>query len=154
MFRITPAILVAFFLLAFSFAASSQTVTGSIRNGTVRRGVAARASVVLSLPKELHVNSNRPGSEYLIPTVVRLSAKGVKLGGVSYPRAHDRKFQFSEKPLNVYEGTVVFPFRVTVPGNYRGNSITVNATIEYQACTEELCYQPRKEVVRITARVR
>jgi hypothetical protein len=142
------------FIAFAGVAAIGQSVTGSFANGTVKRGSIARGNIVLTLPKELHVNSNRPGSEFLIPTVVRISGRGIKAGRVIYPRGHDRRFQFTTKILNVYEGTTVFPFRVTVPGNYRGRSISVNATIEFQACTEELCYPPRKETIKITARVR
>jgi DsbC/DsbD-like thiol-disulfide interchange protein len=142
-------------VFVFHYSNSAQTVTGSISKGAVKRGVTARGSIVLSLPNELHVNSNRPGSEYLIPTEINLSSKrGVRVGRVKYPRGHDRKFQFTTKILNVYEGRTVFPFTVTVPTNYRGRSITVRANVEFQACTDEVCYPPRKEVVTMTARVR
>ncbi|MEP6788443.1 MAG: hypothetical protein ABJB40_08430 [Acidobacteriota bacterium] len=77
-------------------SANSQSVTGSIGKGTVTRGAATRATVVLILPGGLHANSNHPGSEYAIPTTVRASGSGVKVGAVSYPRGHDRKVQFSE----------------------------------------------------------
>lgn len=138
----------------FSFAASSQTVKGSIGNGTAKRGISTRGSVVLEIPHGLHVNSNRPNNEYLIPTVVRLTGSGVKITKVIYPRGKDRKFNFSEKTLNVYEGTIVFPFTVTVPKSFRGKNIKVNATVEFQACTEEVCYPQRSEKVSITAAVR
>ena len=141
-------------LAAFAAIAAAQTVSGSIANRTVRRGTTARGYVSLEIPRERHVNSNRPGSEYLIPTVVKLSANGVKLGRVAYPRGHDRKFQFTTKTLNVYEGTVRFPFRLTVPSNFRGRSVTVKAKVDFQACTDEVCYPPQTETVSITARIR
>jgi DsbC/DsbD-like thiol-disulfide interchange protein len=141
-------------LTASVVTANSQTVSGSIANGSVRRGTTARGFVEMQIPSERHVNSNRPGSEYLIPTVVKLSAKGVRVGRVVYPRGLDKNFQFTTKTLNVYEGTVRFPFRVTIPRNYRGRYITVNATVDFQACTDEVCYAPRKEDLKITARVR
>src|SRR5687767_8050437 len=140
-----------FVLAATGVSAGAQTVGGSIGNGVVRRGTTVPGAVVLTLPKELHVNSNRPGSEYLIPTVVRVTGKGIRLTRIRYPRGHDRKFQFSEKPLNVYEGTVRFPFRVTVPRGYRRRSVAVRAVVDFQACTEEVCYAPRKESITITA---
>jgi DsbC/DsbD-like thiol-disulfide interchange protein len=133
---------------------SSQTVTGSIGNGTVKRGTTARGTVVLEIPKELHVNSNKPNSEYAIETTVKLNGSGVKVGPISYPRGTDRKFQFKDEPINVYEGTVFFPFTVTVPKTYRGNTVTVKGVVRYQACTEEVCYAPKNTVVTLTARVR
>jgi DsbC/DsbD-like thiol-disulfide interchange protein len=141
-------------LSASALVASSQTVSGSIGKGTIRRGTTVRGVVEMQIPSERHVNSNRPGSEYLIPTVVKLSGRGVRVGRVTYPRGLDKNFQFTTKTLNVYEGTVRFPFRVTVPRNYRGRFVTVNATVDFQACTDEVCYAPRKEQFKITARVR
>jgi hypothetical protein len=132
---------------------NAQSVSGSIGKGTVTRGSAARATVVLSLPGGLHANSNRPGSEYAIPTTIRASASGAKIGAVSYPRGRNRKFQFSENTINVYEGRTAFNFNVTVPANYRGNSIRVNAIVRYQACTNEVCYPPTSKSVTLTARV-
>ncbi len=133
---------------------NAQTVTGSIGNGSVQRGRAVQASVVLNIPGELHVNSNRPNSEYAIPTTVRLTATGARTGAVRYPRGINRKFQFSESPINVYEGRVTFPFTVTVPANFRGQTIKVRAVVKYQACTNEICYPPRSKEVTLTARVR
>lgn len=134
--------------------ASSQTVSGSIGNGSVSRGATARGSVVLNIPGGLHVNSNRPASEYAIPTTVRLTAAGVKVGKPTFPRGVNRKFQFSENLINVYEGTVRFPFTVNVPAAFKGDTVRVRAVVRYQACTDEVCYPPRTKEVTLTARVR
>ncbi len=134
--------------------AAAQTVSGSIGNGTAAKGAATRGAIVLSIPGNLHVNSSRPSTEYLIPTSVRLSGRGVRVSGVTYPRGVNRKFQFSESPLNVYEGTVRFPFTVTVPANFRGSTIAVTAVVRYQACTDEVCYPPKSRTITLNARVR
>ena len=134
--------------------ASAQTVSGSIGNGSVARGSSARGSVVLSIPGGLHVNSSRPASEYAIPTTVRLSGSGVKVSGPTFPRGVNRKFQFSENVINVYEGTVRFPFTVNVPAGFKGDTVRVRAVVKYQACTDEVCYPPRSKDVMLTARVR
>ena len=134
--------------------ASAQTVSGSIGNGSVARGSSARGSVVLSIPGGLHVNSSRPASEYAIPTTVRLSGSGIKVSGPTFPRGVNRKFQFSENVINVYEGTVRFPFTVNVPAGFKGDTVRVRAVVKYQACTDEVCYPPRSKEVTLTARVR
>ncbi len=143
-----------FVLLGGVAAANGQTVNGSIAKGTVTRGAAARGTVVLSIPGGLHVNSNRPNNQYQIPTNVRVSGSGVRVSAVRYPRGKDRKFQFSENTINVYEGTVSFPFTVTVPAGFKGNTVRVRAVVRYQACTEEVCYPPKNKEVTLTARVR
>ena len=147
-------------IIAFAFVAnvtdaSGQTVSGSIGNGTVGKGTAARGTIVLSIPGNLHVNSSKPNSEYLIPTSIRVTGgSGARVGRVTYPRGVNRKFQFSQTPLNVYEGTVRFPFTVTVPANFKGNTISVRAVVRYQACTDEVCYPPKSREITLTARVR
>ena len=142
-------------VLAFSFAAANaQTVTGSIGKGKVERGKRVRGTVVLSIPGGLHVNSSRPASEYAIPTVVRLSgASGVRVTGLMYPKGKNRKFQFSENSINVYEGRVSFPFTVTVPASFKGKTIRVTASVRYQACTDEVCYPPKTKNITLTAAV-
>ena len=144
-----------FSLGLFFFAApttNAQTVSGSI--GTVARGGSVKGTVSLSIPGGLHVNSNRPNSQYAIPTSIRVSAVGAKTGAVTYPRGRNRKFQFSEDTLNVYEGTVSFSFNLTVPASFKGNTVKVRAVVRYQACTDEVCYPPRSKEVTLTARVR
>jgi len=143
----------ALFSCGAAFTMNAQSVSGSIANGTVTRGKAARATVVLSLPGGLHANSNRPGSQYAIPTTVRASAKGVRIGAVTYPRGRNRKFSFSEDTINVYEGRPSFGFNVTVPDNYKGNTVKVNVAVRYQACNDEVCYPPKTKNVTLTARI-
>lgn len=147
-------IIAAIFILFGTGGADGQTVSGSIGKGSVARGSAARGTIVLSIPGGLHVNSNRPNNEYQIPTSVRLTGSGVRVSAVRYPRGRDRKFQFSENTINVYEGRVSFPFTVTVPAGFKGNTVRVRAVVRYQACTEEVCYAPKNKEVTLTARVR
>ncbi len=139
--------------IAFAVQASSQTVSGSISNGKVSKGQTARGSIVLNIPKGLHVNSYKPDSEYAIPTRVSVSGSGVNAFGVTYPPGKKRKFSFSDTAISVYEGRVYFGFKVTVPKNYRGKTVRVKASIRYQACTDEVCYAPKTKTVWITARV-
>jgi len=147
---------ISFCVLIFatgSINSQAQTVSGSIVNETARRGASTSGVIVLDIPNELHVNSNQPKSEYAIPTTVRISGKGVKLSPVTFPPGENRKFQFSENPINVYEGTVFFWYTVTVPKGYKGDSISIKAVVRYQACTNEVCYPPKNKEVTITARV-
>lgn len=143
--------------LAFIFLAvgvnetNAQTVSGSI--GSVKRGGSTKGTIVMGIPGGLHVNSSRPNSEYAIPTVVRISAVGAKVGGVSYPRGKNRKFAFSEDTLNVYENRASFGFNLTVPANFKGNVVKVRAVVRYQACTDEVCYPPKSKEVTLTAKV-
>lgn len=138
-----------------ALSVSAQSISGSIGNGTIEKGKATRGTVTMSIPGGLHVNSNRPNSEYAIPTTVRVSGiGGVRVSGVTYPRGKNRKFTFSENAINVYEGRVSFPFTVTVPATFRGTTVRVTASVRSQACTDEVCYAPKTKTVTFTAKVK
>lgn len=142
-------------MTAGAFAAAAQSFTGSVDKGVAERGKTATGRIVMSIPDGLHVNSNRPSSPYAIATSARVTATGgARAGAVAYPRGKNRKFQFSEESINVYEGQVTFKFPVRVPANFRGPTVSVRATIRYQACTDEVCYPPRSKTITINARVR
>ena len=143
------------FLAGNVSSVNAQSISGSIGKGAISRGTTVRAYVVLNIPGNLHINANRPGSEYSIPTTVKLSSSGgVKIGAVSYPRGKRRSFSFSDGSIYVYEGRTVLAFNVTVPKNFRGNSVKINATVRTQACTNEVCYPPKNQDVTLTAKVR
>jgi DsbC/DsbD-like thiol-disulfide interchange protein len=139
------------FLAGNSVETNAQTINGSI--GTVKRGGAVKGTIVMNIPNGLHVNSSRPNTEYAIPTSVNLSAPGVKVGTVMYPRGANRKFEFSDDTLNVYENRAVFNFNVAVPANYKGNTVKIRAVVRYQACTDQVCYPPKNKEITLTARV-
>ena len=143
-----------FVFAAAAFSANAQSVSGSISGGAVEKGKSARGTVTLNIPGGLHVNSSRPGSKYAIATGVRVSSPGAKVSGLTYPRGRNRKFTFSENSINVYEGRVSFPFTISVPAGFRGNSIRVTASVRYQACTDEVCYAPTSKTAAFTARVK
>ncbi len=140
------------FIAGISTEINAQTINGSI--GTIKRGGAAKATIVMDIPGGLHVNSYRPGSEYAIPTVIKASASGAKVGSVAYPRGKNRKLSFSEDTINVYEGRAVFTFNVTVPAKFKGSVVKIPVTVRYQACTDEVCYPPKNKEITLTARVR
>lgn len=146
---------VAIFVLFAAFTqAKGQRVSGSLEKRTVTPGSTLRGKITLDIPEGFHVNSHRPNSEYAIPTSVKLRAEGLTIGKIVYPRGKNRKFQFSESELNVYEGRIAVPFEVRVPVSFRRKRVTLVATVRYQACTEEVCYAPRNKTVVMTATVR
>ena len=148
-----PLLAIAFLIFTgMTVQLSAQTVSGSIASAA--RGGQARGSVVLTIPGALHVNSNRPASEYAIPTTVRLTGSGVKVSGARYPRGTNRKFQFSENLINVYEGRAAFPFTVSIPANFRGNTVRVRAVIRYQSLHGGgFCYPPKTVEVTLTGKI-
>jgi len=148
------AILSFVFVFAFGTFAKAQTVGISGSIGAVKRGGSTRGTIIMNVPGGLHANSNRPGTEYAIPTVVKVSATGARVSGVSYPRGKTRKFGFSDEAINVYEGRNNFGFNLTVPAKFKGNTVKVRATVRYQTCNDEVCYPPKTQEITLTAQVK
>jgi hypothetical protein len=149
------------FILAFIFGvgslqASAQNISinGEVGNGRLEKGKPAVVSVILDIPGELHINSNRPSKAGLIATRLRVTAPGLKIGAISYPRGTMRKFGFSDTPLSVYEGRTVIRFNVTVPPTFKGNAAKIRAVVDYQSCTNEVCYPPRSGDITLSASIR
>jgi hypothetical protein len=109
----------------------------------VQRGRTVQAAVVMEIPRDFHVNSNKPLGKYVRPTSLKISAvSGIKIGPVSYPRGVTRKFSFSEEQLSVYEGRVVMRFNVTIPPGFQMGVTQITARVLYQSCSNEVCFQP------------
>lgn len=134
----------------YSQSAADVNVSGSIAPDKVKKGRVVRASVVMDIPKGLHVQSNKPLDKYLIATKLDVETpSGMKVGPVSYPRAVMRNLKFSKGAVAVYEGRATLRFNVTVPANYSGSSGEIKGKLRFQACNDEACFPPVTREVKM-----
>ncbi len=121
--------------------------------------IPAGKSASLELPFRVtlgyHINSNKPSSELLLPTVLSVSPPtDILIAKLAYPAGEDRSFPFSPtEKLNVYTGDFAVTGLVRVaqkapPGTYR-----VRATLKYQACDDRACYPPGQLPVAFDVKV-
>ncbi|HZR84806.1 MAG TPA: cytochrome c biogenesis protein CcdA [Candidatus Binatia bacterium] len=109
--------------------------------GTVERrasgGIELAARVEIA--PGFHINANRPDADFLIPTVLTVTAPGAQFDAPSYPDPVAKAFAFSEgKKLLVYDGAIDIRARsASVPTG------PIRAALRYQACDEERCLAPR-----------
>ena len=143
-------------LTVFSFLANAQNiaVNSSINNSSVKRGATGKGSIILLIPRELHINSNKPTSEFMIPTIVKLNSSEVTNLKIFYPKGKDKKFDFSEEKINVYEKKTIIPFTFSVPQLTKSKTINIRAVVGYQACTNEVCYPPQKKEITLIFRIK
>jgi thiol:disulfide interchange protein DsbD len=134
----------------YAQSASDVNVNGSIAPDKIKKGRLARATVVVDIPKGLHVQSNKPLDKFLIPTKLDVETpSGMKAGPVSYPRALMRNLKFSKGAVAVFEGRAVLRFNVTVPANYNGSSGEIKGKLRFQACNDESCFPPVTREVKM-----
>ena len=142
-------------LSAQALAQSSSSVV-KVRPGAsgykLKQGTAAKLEVVLDIDGGYHINSNRPNDRNLVATALKFDKMpGLVLTPVVYPKAKMQKFEFSEKPLSVFEGNVVLRFTARALPNAGTNALKGKLTI--QACNDQLCLRPQTVDVSIPVEV-
>jgi hypothetical protein len=112
---------------------------------TIAKGKPTPVKLQFRVASGFHINSNKPNSELLVPTVLSLNPPtDIVIGKISYPAGVDANFAFApSETLNVYAGkfevtALVTAAKVATPGKYR-----VHASLKYQACDNRACYPPK-----------
>jgi hypothetical protein len=122
---------------------------------TAVQGKPSTLSLSFNVAKGFHVNSNRPKSEFLIPTALKIDATtDIVIGKTVYPDGQDMSFAFApDEKLNVYTGNfnidvVVHPLHSVQPGKY-----AVRGSLRYQACDNTACYPPKNLPVMFDVKI-
>lgn len=112
-------------------------------------------SLSFNVANGYHINSNRPKSEFLIPTALKIEATtDIVIGKTIYPDGQDMSFAFApDEKLNVYTGdfkvdVVVHPMHSVQPGKY-----IVRGSLKYQACDNKACYPPKNLPVSFDVKI-
>ncbi len=158
-----------FLLLAFAGTACAQSsgqltsanvpaqrvTTAPVGPVTVTAGSSAQVELPFRVTPGYHINSNKPKSELLVPTVLSVNPPtDIAVGKVTYPTGEDHSFPFAPKEsLNVYTGdftltALVRAARTSAPGRYR-----VKGALKYQACDDRACYPPNQVPVAFDVKV-
>lgn len=116
-----------------------------------RLAAGSRQTVVveMTIGAGWHVNSHTPSDKFLIPTDAEMAATGGTLSPVRYPKGVEKRFSFSETPVEVYEGTVRFEADLDLPSGASGEA-SVRGILTYQACNDQQCYAPAKVPLEAT----
>jgi thiol:disulfide interchange protein DsbD len=89
-----------------------------------------------------HINSNKPYEDFLIPTKLVIQNKNFNIEKVSYPKAHDLKLGFSDKPLSVWQDNILIGSLVKVKEDLSPGTYPVEVKLNYQACNNATCLPP------------
>ena len=101
----------------------------------------------------LHVNSNEPLEDFLIPTVLTVEPPaGITVEALAWPEPVMLEQQGADKPLAVYEETFAIGVALAIDPEVAPGDYDVPASLRYQACDERMCYIPATE--RFAFRVR
>ena len=110
---------------------------------TIAAGGSATVKLHLVIQNGWHVNANPPALEYNIPTTVTLTpASGLTAGRPHYPAGKQEKFEFESTPMLVYDGSIEVP--VPLSAAMTATSGTLQGTVEFQSCNNQVCMPPAK----------
>ncbi len=121
----------------------------------VRKGDTFKVGFQARIDHEWHINSNKPSEDFLIPTEVRFeNVPGLEFLEPNYPEGKLIKFEFSEKPLSVYEDEIMIWANVQAAEKFSSGDIKITGQFSYQACNNTSCLAPTKisfEIIVIIA---
>jgi thiol:disulfide interchange protein DsbD len=149
-------------LIAGCFAApvAAQTSSKVVKVKTeedvykVKPGSPFQIAVVIEIDKGYHINSNRPAEDFLIATSLKVEPlPGLRTNAVRYPKAKLAKFEFSEKPMSVYEDRAVLRLTARALPTLAVGKHTIKAKLTVQACNDQACLRPETVNVSIPLEV-
>ena len=125
--------------------AQTQEVTATVEEARLDAGGAGEASVRLDIAQGFHVHANPASDRFYVATEVRAEPQeGLTPGKPVYPRSVSKKFSFSDKPLAVYEGSVVIKLPLNAAKDAAKGRHTLRARVRVQPCDDTACRPPRE----------
>lgn len=124
-------------------ASSVIEPTAYVSLDPVPRGAAFDLAFVLKIRPGFHVNAHQASEDFLIPTEITAELPaGFRMVATNYPPGTLRKFQFSQKKLNVYEDRVTVRMKLEALDAMPVGLQKLPLKLRYQACTNEICLPP------------
>lgn len=105
-------------------------------------GEVLQLAAVVTVEAGWHINSDEPGDEFSMPTTVGWQMpEGWPEPLTVFPDGEQLEFDFSDVPIEVWEGKVVFVGRLTVPDGAEG-ALRPRVDVTAQACNNTQCLPP------------
>jgi hypothetical protein len=119
-----------------------------------KRDQVVTADFVIQVKSGYHVNSNTPADEYLIPLKFTWNEDVVKVQEIVYPKPKLEKFDFSTKPVSVFDGDIKTQAKFKISPTAPPGLTHLNGKLRYQACNDRMCLPPRTLDVKIPLEIR
>jgi len=126
------------------------SATGYVSLSNVPQGGTAQVAVGVTTRSPWHINAHIVTEDFLVPTEVRFIAPpGITVRGAVYPQGIEKKLEFSDKPLRLYEGTVYIGAMIDVAKDAPVDTLSLRAVVTFQACDNQKCLLPDSQEVFI-----
>jgi thiol:disulfide interchange protein DsbD len=159
------------FLLAFIFASEISFAQFGLQNDLVKleiipgqdkaaQGSTFKFALKIIIEEKWHINSNKPNDEFLIPTELISKNPKYSFAKISFPKAQEMNFEFSDKPVSVYDGEIIISGLIQIDKNLEIGNHNIPIQLKYQACNDQSCMPPTSvsdtisiEIVKIESEV-
>jgi hypothetical protein len=129
-------------------------VTASTLTPSVAPGGEARLVLAVTLPANVHVQSNKPSDPFFIPTVLTVEPPaGFTVEDVIYPKSEQLKQEGLAEPLIVFGNRFTIEVRLKAAASAAAGSRVVPGRLRYQACDATTCYPPARAEASWTLQV-
>ena len=147
----TPAL-----LLAQSSSAIERVIADPVSTVVVRKGSSTPVQFIFHVKPGYHINSNKPSTPELIPTVLSFSLpEDLVIGRMKYPAGALISFPFDpSQKLSVYSGDFTVKGLLIAQPKANPGPFTIHAELRYQACDNNACYPPKKLPLAFNVNIR
>ena len=119
-------------------------ITPILERSAVHAGDSLRGALRVSLPDNLHIQSNAPRDKSLIPTVIRfMPSPGIAVPEVVFPATVEFSILGIAEPQAVFADETRIGVTFEIGQTVAPGSVTIPATFRYQACDDSACYPPK-----------
>jgi len=121
----------------------------------VSPGKASSFTVTFRINPGYHINSNKPYSDLLIATQLKLfPPTEFMISGITYPPGEEMSLPaMPEERLSVYSGTVTLTGQLHAARNASRGTFRVHGSLVYQACSDRQCFPPKTAPLAIDVKV-
>jgi hypothetical protein len=134
--------------------APKAELAATVETAKIRAGRPATLALKVTLPPNVHVQSDKPRDVAFFPTALVLTPPaGVTVTATTYPPAVDFTQEGQDAPLAVFEKSFTVTVTVAVAASITAGEMVVPGRFDYQACDDKVCYRPVKTAVSWTLAV-
>jgi thiol:disulfide interchange protein DsbD len=129
-------------------------VTPIVSTPKPKAGAPLALSLQVVLPKDVHVQANKPRDPSLIATVLTLTPPdGVTVNDISYPAPGELAQKDRKETLAVLGPEFSIEIKATLAAGVAAGELKIPGVLRYQACNDSVCFAPTRANAEWTIRV-
>ncbi|MBP7652979.1 thioredoxin family protein [Candidatus Dependentiae bacterium] len=100
------------------------------------------AAAKIKINDKYHINSDKPLSDYLIPTVLEINGKYIEQAEIKYPDPEKIKLSYSSSEISVFKSEIYIYAKIKFERKIIDEIIELKLKFGFQPCDDFSCYPP------------